>query len=178
MQIVTCSGEIIPLLGDFKPRIEDIAHALAQNNRYNGHTIKPYSVAQHSVLVSQHVPSYLAFQALMHDASECYTTDLPSPIKQVLDHIGDNAWSKFEGKISSIVMRHFGLPPKIDPIVKSADKKLFSNEIGSLFCDEAKSAFMKLGFTPTYDIMIVPLNVQQSYDLFLNRFFEIYNGTV
>lgn len=178
MQIVTVSGATIPLMGNFKPKIGDIAHSLAQNNRYNGHTIRPYSVAQHSVLVSYEVPSHLAFQALLHDAHEAYTVDLPSPVKEIVNHLGDGAWSKFEDQVAGVVRRYFKVPVSTHKKVKEADRKLYLNEIGSLFTDTAKSSFMKLGCTPLYDIMIEPLSVQDSYDLFLNRFFELSNGVV
>jgi uncharacterized protein len=62
--------------------IEDIAHALAQKNRFTGHAKFPYSVAQHSVLVSRLVPAAFALPALLHDAAEAYLPDLAAPIKR------------------------------------------------------------------------------------------------
>lgn len=176
MQIVTMSGQIIPLLGDFKPNILDIAHSLSQINRYNGHTYKPYSVAQHSVLVSDQVPSHLQFQALMHDAHEAYCCDLPKPTKEVVNHLGCDGWDKFEGDIAVKVRRHYGLPISVSKEVKDADNFLMANEIGSLFTDRAKSSFLKLGFTPRYDIMIVPISSDRAFELFLERFHKLSNG--
>ena len=64
---------------------DSIAHALATNNRFNGHTPNPYSVAQHSMLVASLLPPdsspELLLQALMHDAAEAYISDVISPIK-------------------------------------------------------------------------------------------------
>ena len=55
--------------------IEDIAHALANLCRFNGHTKHFYSVAQHCIEASRIVPPAYALQALLHDASEAYLAE-------------------------------------------------------------------------------------------------------
>lgn len=76
--------------------IEDIAWGLSRIPRFAGQTIskKPYTVAQHSVLVfeiyskivknndEQYNNSQSKLKALMHDAAEAYIGDIPSPIKK------------------------------------------------------------------------------------------------
>jgi hypothetical protein len=60
--------------------IRDIARALAKRCRFGGHCRVFYSVAQHSVIVSELVEQRGGdvedvFAALMHDASEAYLGD-------------------------------------------------------------------------------------------------------
>lgn len=62
--------------------IEDIAHALSNICRFTGHTREFYSVAQHSVEMAKRLPASLQLAGLLHDASEAYLCDVPSPIKR------------------------------------------------------------------------------------------------
>ena len=61
--------------------IEDIAHSLALQCRFNGHVKEFYSVAEHCCRVSDICPPYLKAWGLLHDASEAYLCDLPTPLK-------------------------------------------------------------------------------------------------
>lgn len=79
------------------PNIAEIAHALAQINRFTGHAKRPYSVAEHSLLVcsianAEGATPIAQLAALMHDAHEAFTGDVSSPAKWSLG----TAWSEFE----------------------------------------------------------------------------------
>jgi hypothetical protein len=69
--------------------IGDIAHALSMKCRYSGHTQKFYSVAEHSVHISNALmrdgwsPS-TALWGLLHDAAEAYLPDIARPIKSAI----------------------------------------------------------------------------------------------
>lgn len=89
--ISTRSGRHFYLL-DPRPEdidLEDIAHALANQCRYNGHTETFYSVAQHSVLLSLLVRPQDAILALMHDATEAYVGDVVRPLKALIPNYHD-----------------------------------------------------------------------------------------
>lgn len=91
--------------------IADIAHALAQINRFTGHCRRPFSVAEHSLLVAEIVDRLLTHDiharlaGLMHDAHEAYIGDLSSPAKSV---VGD-AWHVLEHRMERTVRSAFAL---------------------------------------------------------------------
>lgn len=92
-------------------RIEDIAHALGLINRFTGHTRRPYSVAEHSLLVTEILErdggvrdAMCLRAALLHDAHEAYTGDLATPIK----HYCGPEWRGMEAGIEWAIAQHFG----------------------------------------------------------------------
>jgi len=95
---------------DNVPSVGEIAHALSQINRFTGHACRPYSVAEHSLLVADIAHALGTSKlgelcALMHDAHECITGDIASPIKQVLG----TTWAEFEAMHENHLRMHYGL---------------------------------------------------------------------
>lgn len=90
-------------------RLIDIAHALSNTCRFGGHVSSFYSVAQHSVLVSSHCKLHPK-EGLMHDATEAYLVDVPSPIKQYLSE-----YKFIETNLARVIGNRFGLVLDILP---------------------------------------------------------------
>lgn len=123
--VQTSSGRYIDLL-DPKPAdilIEDIAHALSNIARFNGHTHQFYSVAQHCVLCSGINPDKLALEKLLHDATEAYVGDMVTPIKNLFP-----GYRTMEDKIAGVIAQAFGLNQGFhhDPEVKRSDRSCCS----------------------------------------------------
>ena len=104
--------------------IIDIAMSLSMKCRMNGHTSFFYSIAQHSVELSKRMGNSLP--ALLHDASECYLSDVPSPLKKILP-----CYLKVERKINRIIEDKFEI--KFDKNIKTQDRLLMDIEHISLF---------------------------------------------
>lgn len=86
--IQTYSGRQIdlarPIVADIQ--LEDIAHALANSCRFNGHCKTFYSVAQHAVEVAKYLRHYgahpkIQLWGLHHDDAEAYLGDMVQPLK-------------------------------------------------------------------------------------------------
>lgn len=91
--VPTFTGRRVPLENPQPLDIDllDIAHHLATINRFTGACKEPYSVAQHSIFVSQllqPISPRLGLLGLMHDAHEAYLNDMPRPVK--FFHFGQN----------------------------------------------------------------------------------------
>ena len=140
-EMVTHSGIVYNAFTGMEPdqvSIEDIAHSLSMQVRFNGHLKYPYSVAAHSVVLSYLVdPTFIKQQegesqdpitlkkhgltnilwALLHDAGEAYISDIPAPVKQHAPQI-----VAFEREIMVTVAEKFKLPVKKPTIVGKLDK--------------------------------------------------------
>ncbi len=122
------SGLVWPLdLREDEISIEDIAHSLSMLCRYNGHLEKFYSVAQHSVLVSGICTSENQLWGLLHDASEAYISDLPSPIKAQFPE-----FKQAELLIQKAICNKYGLTIGEPPEVKKADMVIRATEMRDL----------------------------------------------
>lgn len=90
-------------------RIEDIAHALSLMTRANGHIQHFYSVAQHTVncckeAMARGYNRRVQLACLLHDASECYLSDITRPVKQMLP-----TYRAFEATLQSMIFEVYNL---------------------------------------------------------------------
>lgn len=136
-QIVMFSGRLVDPL-DLKAEdlsVLDIAHHLSNMCRFSGATRKFYSVAEHSVRVTRWVRAQSGSieeqrWALLHDASEAYLQDLPTPLKK--DPKFGRSFRVEERRVESAVAKAFELDGKIPALVHLGDKAVFGAEVRDL----------------------------------------------
>lgn len=162
----TFTGKLVDLANftEADVRLPDIAHALSCINRYTGHTITPYSVAQHSVMVSKLCEPQDELWGLLHDASEAYLGDVARPLKTLLpDYV------ELEHHVQKTIGKHFGLSWPMPVSVKVADNRALIAEKRALMSVEHDWGIEA-------DPVMVPINPycwQQARQMFENRFKEI-----
>lgn len=150
--------------------ILDIGHALSMQCRFSGHTVRHYSVAQHSYILSYHVPERDALWGLLHDASEAYLVDLPKPIKA--NSALGAYYKEIENKIMAAVCERFGLPLEEPASVKEADGRMLTTEKRDLMIRTVDwKAWEHLG--EPFDHKISPLPQHIVEHDFLSRFLEL-----
>lgn len=103
--------------------IEDIAHALSNMGRFGGHLPKFYSVAQHSTMCSYNVTKGKELEALMHDASEAYILDIPTPIKRKLTN-----YKEIEDRLMALIAEKFGFAWPLCEDIKKVDADMLDFE--------------------------------------------------
>ena len=83
----TVSGYEVDLLAPSWRDVDlsDVARGLSQINRFCGQTRRPFSVAEHSIVVGDLVPPHLKLAALLHDAHEALIGDVPTPAVRALE---------------------------------------------------------------------------------------------
>lgn len=170
--VATASGKLYyPLKPDpAEIHIFDIGVQLSRICRFNG-ALRPdipgiYSVAQHLVHASYMVPQHLALEALLHDAHEAYIHDIVKPFKMMLED-----YQAFEEVSERALRKAFGLPAKMSPEVKDADRRLFAAEVRDLV-DEGYGAICQ-GLPEAPPMKIVPWTPMRARTLFLARYEEV-----
>jgi hypothetical protein len=121
----TASGKFFNIVHPEPDQIDiyDIAAALSKTCRFGGHCVKFYSVAEHSVLVSQRVSHENALAALMHDAAEAYLGDVPRPLKPLLTN-----YRQLELNVMSTIANKFGFLFPLPSEIKIADTAILTDE--------------------------------------------------
>lgn len=108
--------------------ISDIACALAGQCRYSGTTIGHYSIAEHSLLIYEHLRAAGADNrtlraALLHDAAEAYLGDVPAPVKAFLPD-----YRAMEDRIMRAIAKQFDFDWPKPAAVAEADRRILKDE--------------------------------------------------
>lgn len=134
--IRTSSGTFVNVF-DTDPdtiKVEDIAHALSRLPRFGGHLNRHYSVAQHSVLCARMAKSKKdKKKALLHDASEAYLLDMPTPIKA---RMGE--YKAYEDKLMTVIFKKYNLEWPLNTNIKRIDRKMLLIEWDNLAVNDNK----------------------------------------
>lgn len=132
MKLCLLGGRLVDPLDvpmDVFDDIDNVAHVLSQTNRYNGHTRFPYSVAQHSVLLSKMVPEKLQKAALIHDFSEFIFGDLIWPLKR-RPNLAE--FDELEAALQKKIFEHFNVDWSDMEEVSGYDRRICIDEMTQL----------------------------------------------
>lgn len=197
-KIKTCKGRFLigHLLAPDQVDVEEMAHSMSLQCRYNGHIYTHYSVAQHSVVVSYLCAREDEKKALTHDCPETYVGDLIEPVKWWLRQRGETGYDELEWKTLKTIWDSQGIPydpdvPELPPSVQWADLAALVIEIRSFYGDEdpveewdlpkvrggrllprsGESAVSPWGFVLEH---VEPLPAMKAKQLFLDRWEEVF----
>jgi len=151
--------------------INDISHALSNICRFAGHVSSFYSVAQHSVLVARIIEGlggnpYMQLHGILHDATEAYLTDIPTPVKRLI-----TGFDTLEDNFYRVIAEVYGLEPELPEIVKRADGIALATEARDLMGDPKN---WRLPHEPC-GIIVIPKPPIDAKTMFLEAFHEIYS---
>lgn len=149
--------------------IKDVARGLSNISRFSGHVHRPYTVSQHSVIVSRIVPEEHALAALLHDSCEAFLGDVSKPLKNLLPD-----YMALEIKAETEVLKRFGVKFPLHPCVKEADNIAFVTERRDLQPGVAVDA--KFAGVKPLDQKIIPWDCHMSYIYFVRRYEELTKG--
>jgi len=152
--------------------IEDVAHHLALQNRFGGASRVPYTVAQHSVLVSWIVPAKHERDGIGHDKHEFAFPDVIRPLKRC-EEIGP-VFMEVETPLERCTRRRFHLSEVLPHAVEVTDRViLLMAEARDLMAPPPVPWKESSGCKP-WPGRIRPWGWRKAERLFLARFRELF----
>lgn len=160
-----------------------IAWGLSQLNRFHGQAQRPYSVAEHSLLVAEIIERELTtdvharLAGLMHDAHEFVTQDLATPAKQ---QIGA-PWHAFEQFWERQVRQAYALftaSAAWKAAIKHADLRALATERRDLLiCPREEQWPVLIGIEPVEWVdLMAPERRQHDWEFWRDRFLDEYHA--
>lgn len=168
-----------------KMSLESIAHGLATEFRYGGHTDPLVNVAQHSVdtakLLDEHGYSpEIQFYGLHHDSAEAYLGDVQKPNKEVLPSLEEleDAWQEAIWDFLDVESPD----PSQKSSVKDVDYMLYLFEAEKLFenREHSREATARVELEEEEEIPSVAeiTDLDQTYQESKNEFLEMHEDLV
>lgn len=151
---------------DWEPDIQEIAHHLSGIARFLGATRVPYTVAEHSVRVSDLLPDGLKLDGLLHDSPEAYAGDWPTYLKH--HPLIGQGYRSVEAALAARFEDFFGCDFDSD-LVHWADRRLLATERRDLLPEDDAEWLILRGVKPLPD-PIVPWPARQAKAAFLARY--------
>jgi 5'-deoxynucleotidase YfbR-like HD superfamily hydrolase len=130
-------------------------------------------VSQHSVLVSRNSNPEDAKWGLLHDASEAYLVDLPTPFKILPEF---SFFKEQEERLQQFIYGVFGLKGKEPPSVYNADKILLKTEKRDLM---PKIDVEQLHYSQKpLDEHIIPMLPTKAKQFFLDEYTKLFKKSL
>lgn len=157
--------------------IDDIAHSLSMQCRFNGHIDEFYSVAQHSVEVSMHVCIENRIHGLLHDAAETFIGDLVSPFKGILKPLVRPIEALIMARIYSDLVIE---PPSLDAQkeVRLVDLRMLVAEKHALHAYPMRYMWECEKLEESFSNIVIPAAQcqEEAKESFMSRYMEVRYG--
>lgn len=135
--------------------IEDIAHALSLLCRGNGHVHTFWSVGQHCICCAKEAAARgyserMVLACLLHDASECYMSDVPRPFKDMLPE-----YRKKEDLLLSKIYKKFlgsDLQAEEADKLKEIDNAMLAYDLAELLMEPYTGELPRVLVRPDYSM--------------------------
>ena len=149
--------------------IRDIAHALSLICRGNGHVQTFFSVAQHCIFCAREAEARgysdkVILACLIHDAAECYLSDIPRPLKKDM-----KAYCELEDRILDLAYQKLISQPLQErelQQVKEIDDAFLCYDLEVLLNEYQSDPAPKLLCPPSYEF--------RSFEDVEEEFLEVY----